>query len=347
MTSSTRVYQIDLFRFIAAMAVLCYHFLYRGFKAGNMSLLHFDEIGSYFKYGYLGVDFFFIISGFVIAFSIKHLSLPRFLQSRFQRLYPVYWLCLCATALITYYWGAPRYTVTGQQFLVNITMVQTLFGVEHVDGAYWSLYVEMKFYFLIAIFLLLNYIRKISIDYMVCFWLFVSSLRFIIGGTSLYTSLHHFFILDWSSYFIAGILFYRIYAVGPKVTYFALLSYCLFLSIHTSIGRINWLQRTFHEEFSSYVIAGAIIGFYLLMTLVALKRMQFINSPGLVRLGMLTYPLYLLHQHIGFIIFNKLHPYVDKYVLVSTVTLCMVGLAYLISYKIEPRLIRWIRRDSK
>ncbi|MDR2282730.1 MAG: acyltransferase [Sphingobacterium sp.] len=347
MTSSTRVYQIDLFRFIAAMAVLCYHFLYRGFKAGNMSLLRFDEIGSYFKYGYLGVDMFFIISGFVIAFSIKHLSLPRFLQSRFQRLYPVYWLCLCATAIVTYYFGAPRYAVTGSQFLVNTTMIQTLFDVDHVDGAYWSLYVEMKFYLLIVFFLMLNYIKKISLDYMVCVWLFLSSLRFIIGGTPFYTALHHFFILDWSSYFIAGILFYRIYAVGPRITYFALLACCLFLSIYTSIGRINWLQRTFHEEFSSYVIGGAIIGFYILMMLVALKKMQFVNNQRWVKLGMLTYPLYLLHQHIGFIIFNKLYPYMNKYVLVSLVTVCMVGLAYVISYKIEPKLLRWMRRDPK
>lgn len=347
MISPTRVYQIDLFRFLAAMAVVCYHFLYRGFKAGNMTLLRFDEIGSYFKYGYLGVDLFFIISGFVIAFSIKHLSLPRFLKSRFQRLYPVYWLCLILTTVVTYYFGAPRYTVTGGQFLANITMIQTLLGFDHIDGAYWSLYVEMKFYLLIALFLMVNYVRKISLDSMVCMWLLISSLRFVIGGTSVYTALHHFFILDWSSYFIAGILFYRIFSRGPKTVYFLLLAYCLFLSVYTSVGRINWLQRTFHEEFSSYVIGGTIIGFYMLMTLVALRKMESINNSKMVKIGMLTYPLYLLHQHIGFVVFNHLYPYINKYVLVGTVTLLLIGIAYMISDKIEPSVLRWIRGQGK
>jgi len=90
MSEPKRIYQIDLFRFIAAFAVVLYHYLYRGYAAGNMSLLRFDGVGEYFRYGYLGVDLFFIISGFVIAFSIKHLSLRKFFNSRFKRLYPIF-----------------------------------------------------------------------------------------------------------------------------------------------------------------------------------------------------------------------------------------------------------------
>jgi len=58
MTKQTRLYQIDLFRFIAAISVVFHHYLFRGYAADNMSILDFSEIGDYFKYGYLGVDFF-------------------------------------------------------------------------------------------------------------------------------------------------------------------------------------------------------------------------------------------------------------------------------------------------
>ena len=60
-----RLYQIDLFRFIAALMVVLFHYTFRGFIA-NSSILEFPVLGSLFKYGYLGVDLFFMISGFVI-----------------------------------------------------------------------------------------------------------------------------------------------------------------------------------------------------------------------------------------------------------------------------------------
>ena len=69
MKKINRIYQIDLFRFIAAVCVVLYHYLFRGWAADNMSDLSFNKIGHFFKYGYLGVNLFFIISGFVIILS--------------------------------------------------------------------------------------------------------------------------------------------------------------------------------------------------------------------------------------------------------------------------------------
>jgi len=344
MSESKRIYQIDLFRFIAASAVVLYHYLYRGYKGGNMSLLRFDEIGEYFKYGYLGVDLFFIISGFVIAFSIKHRSLPKFCYSRFKRLYPMYWICLIITFVISYFFGAPRYLVTFKQLLANFTMVQELFGQGNIDGAYWSLYVELKFYLIIAVFLIVNRFKQISLDYLVYFWLFLSSLRLFVRPSEIYDVIHHLFILDWSAYFIAGIVFCQIFLHGPALKHFIVLPWCLYLSIDGAIGRIHWLARTFHSDFSSYIIAATIVVFYMVMLLVSCKRLQRFNSRKFIKIGMLTYPLYLIHQHIGFIIFNQLHEYINKYVLVSAVTLLMLGIAYILSDWVEPRIMRFFKR---
>ncbi|OOG15767.1 hypothetical protein BWD42_24115 [Sphingobacterium sp. CZ-UAM] len=340
MAESKRIYQIDLFRFIAASAVVLYHYLYRGYKGGNMSLLRFDEIGEYFKYGYLGVDLFFIISGFVIAFSIKHRSLPKFCYSRFKRLYPMYWICLILTFVISYFFGAPRYLVTFKQLLANFTMVQELLGQGNIDGAYWSLYVELKFYLIIAIFLIINRFKQISLDYLVYFWLLLSALHLFVGPSAIYDAIHHFFILDWSTYFIAGIVFCQIFLQGPALKHFIVLPCCLYLSIDGAIGRIHWLARTFHSDFSPYIIAATIVVFYIVMLLVSCKRLQYLNSPKFVKIGMLTYPLYLIHQHIGFIIFNRFHEHVNKYVLVSAVTLLMLAVAYVLSDWVEPRMMR-------
>lgn len=344
MSQTKRIYQIDLFRFIAASAVLLYHYLYRGYKAGNMSLLRFDEIGEYFKYGYLGVDLFFIISGFVIAFSIKHRSLPKFCYSRFKRLYPMYWICLVITFVVTYFFGAPRYLVSFEQLLANLTMMQEFLGHGNIDGAYWSLYVELKFYLIIAVFLIINRFKQFSLDYLIYFWLLLSSLRLFVGPSTSYDTIHHFFILDWSAYFIAGMVFCQIFIHGPALKHLILLPWCLYLSIDGAIGRIHWLARTFHSDFSPYIIGGTIVVFYMLMLLVSCKKLQCLNSPKFNKIGMLTYPLYLIHQHIGFIVFNQLHGYLNKYVLVSAVTLSMLAVAYILSEWVEPRVMRLFKR---
>lgn len=343
MSQSKRIYQIDLFRFIAALAIVCYHYLYRGYKAGNMSLLRFDEISEYFKYGYLGVDLFFMISGFVIAFSIKHLSLSKFCYSRFKRLYPMYWICLMITAVVTYFFGYPRYQVTFKQLLANLTMAQELFKQGNVDGAYWSLFVELKFYLIISLYLIINKYRKLSLDYLIYFWLIVSSLRFFVGPSPVYDFLHELFIIDWSAYFIAGMVCCQLFLRGSAIRYYFALSWCLYLSIDGAIGRIHWLERTFHSQFSPYIIAVAILLFYLLLLLVSCKKLQVLNSPKLVKIGMLTYPLYLIHQHVGFIIFNQLHLYLNKYVLVFSVTALMLAVAYILNNKVEPRVAKFFK----
>ncbi|WP_146754803.1 acyltransferase family protein [Elizabethkingia anophelis] len=103
MNQTKRIYQIDLLRFIAAFSVVMFHYSYVAYKRNDISFLSFPEISQYSKYGYLGVYLFFIISGFVIAFSSRHLSLKKFLYSRFMRLYPMFWICMFITFVVSYF----------------------------------------------------------------------------------------------------------------------------------------------------------------------------------------------------------------------------------------------------
>ncbi|RZJ93005.1 MAG: acyltransferase, partial [Hymenobacter sp.] len=89
---STRYYEIDLLRFVAAAAVVLYHFAYRGYHADHLSPVDYPVLGQVCKYGYLGVELFFLISGYVILHSAQGKSLGQFFVSRVQRLYPAYWV---------------------------------------------------------------------------------------------------------------------------------------------------------------------------------------------------------------------------------------------------------------
>ncbi|MGS0525311.1 acyltransferase family protein [Zobellia nedashkovskayae] len=338
-----RIYQIDLFRFLAALAVVLYHYLFNGYSSG-MSYLNFNEIRSFFKYGYLGVDIFFIISGFVIALSIKHRSLVHFWISRISRLYPVYWISVLLTFTVMKLFGAPRYIVWFKQLLVNLTMFQNYIGVGSIDGVYWSLFVEMKFYiFVISSYLIVNKLKKIKLDYLVYSWLSLSIAYVYLNELFIFQVANNLFILEWSSYFIAGIVFYQIYESKLNLKYFIVLSISFLISTHHAILKSEELELYHNTTFSPFIIVGYLLLFYLLMLLVSSKKLNSINSTKLTKLGMLTYPLYLIHQNIGFIIFNNLVNYMNKYVLLISTIILMIFLSYILSNFYESRISNYLK----
>ena len=81
---SQRLVTLDYLRGIAALAVMCLH------MTEQIGAIH-QYPGKIFSYGYLGVDLFFVISGFVIFFTLNSKSSPgKFIIARFSRLFPTY-----------------------------------------------------------------------------------------------------------------------------------------------------------------------------------------------------------------------------------------------------------------
>src|SRR5688572_28370593 len=86
---SGRMPALDLLRFLAAAAVMLYHYGFRGSAGADRYLeFRFDALGPVCRYGYLGVPLFFMISGFVILMSAVGKSPREFVATRAARLYP-------------------------------------------------------------------------------------------------------------------------------------------------------------------------------------------------------------------------------------------------------------------
>ena len=154
-----RINEIDLLRFLAVMAVVIFHYAFRGYASDGMSIMPYP-LAPLAKYGYFGVHLFFLISGFVILMTASNGSLRQFFVSRFARLYPAFWACCTITFIATALIGAPRYTASIGQYLVNMTMMSDFLHVGSIDGVYWSLFVELRFYAFIAVLLMIGKIRK-------------------------------------------------------------------------------------------------------------------------------------------------------------------------------------------
>lgn len=337
-----RFYEIDLLRFLAALAVVLYHYAFRGVAEGGYSPVEYPIIGDYFKYGSYGVQLFFIISGFVILMTATKRGAAHFVISRITRLYPAFWVCVSLTALMIAWKGGALFQIDLIQYLLNLSMISGFAGVEMVDGVYWTLLVELKFYALIFVLLIIGQIQRI--EWFLAFWLAITAASFLLPLPKIITFI---FLTEWSAYFIAGALFYLIRQKGLNVFRGLMLWASFMLAILGNLQQLSALETMYNSNFSAYVTSILIAGFYIVFLLISFGKTQHLSSEKLVKLGVLTYPLYLIHQNIGFIIYHQLGDSVNRYVLLISLVLGMMLAAWLIHKFIEQPLGRWMNTGLK
>jgi peptidoglycan/LPS O-acetylase OafA/YrhL len=142
-------------------------------------------------------------------------------------------------------------------------------------------------------------------------------------------------------------LLYEIYQKRLIVLNSLILLGCLIISVYHAALRAELQTEHYHTYFSALVIGSVIVVSYVTMYLMAIGKLNRINSPALLKLGILTYPLYLVHQNIGFILFNNLGEYINKYLLFVLILALMLVMAYVINKLIEVPVSGFIRAKSK
>ena len=327
-----RFYEIDLFRFVAALSVVFYHYTFRGFAADNKSMLSYPELAPIFKYGYLGVDLFFMISGFVILLTALNRNFSGFVISRMTRLYPAFWAGVTFTSLLVLIIGGSKDEVSIYQYLANLSMISGYFGVKAIDGVYWTLLVEMKFYFLVGLLILFKQTGRIK-------YYFIAWLLYTAVYPFLEIPYIDFFLLpDWSFYFIAGAYFYLIRKDGVSLLDLLVIFLAYILSLKHAYVYMAVMEEHYSTEFSELVVSGIITLFYALMFSVSLRRTHLINKKIMLKFGVLTYPLYLIHQNAGYMLFNTFGNENNRYLMLGIVVLLMLLVSYTISRYIENRI---------
>jgi peptidoglycan/LPS O-acetylase OafA/YrhL len=325
-----RHYELDLLRFIAAIAVVVFHYTYRGYSADGLSTLRFDEFAPVSKYCSYGVNFFFMISGYVILLTAYFRDAKSFVISRMIRLYPAYWFALILTSFCILLMGQNIFHVTLVQFLCNLSMIQSVFKINDVDGVYWTLFVEIRFYLLIFIVLSIGQIKNIII-FLYC-WSIVSILNLFIALPVVFK---FFLILNYAPFFIAGSVFFLARIHGYNVAKILLLLTSITLCLFYTNQQLLETSEYYKTSFSPIIVTIIICFIFFIFILLSLRKLDFVNKPFMYLLGILTYPLYLVHQNIGYMIFNHTAGLLNRWViLVITVTL-MITVAYCISVFVE------------
>lgn len=292
MRSRQRFSELDALRGIAALSVVFFHYT----STFDTIFPHHEDLPISFPYGNLGVQLFFLISGFVILMTARKRFNPiDFLKARFIRLYPTYWVCLAITVFVIYSLTFTPLQRPLWEVAVNATMLQSFVGIRDFDGAYWSLARELVFYFLIAASL----------------WIFKGKLthRFIniftpvwaIGGLALICL-----------YKLTGVAALNILVSASVAQYAALFGLGMVLYIKRETGHLLPafyllvpLAVLAEGLMSDWIHGGLVLLIVLLFTwVVSVPAVKFLQNRWLVWFGAISYPLYLLHQNIGYAVIS-------------------------------------------
>lgn len=341
---SERANEIDLLRFIAAGAVLLFHYAFRGVAADGLSPMPVPELAMGARYGFLGVELFFMISGFVILMTASRDDLRSFIISRVARLYPAFWCCCTLSYMATMWLGRGAADIGFDGYLVNMTMFGGFLGVPAIDGSYWSLFVELRFYGFVALVLLAGQLHRVEV--LLVGWLLLS-----IALTWLPSwQLREWFITEHAAYFIAGAAFFRVWSLGPSTRRLVLIAASAALAVLQALQNIDSFDRHYRTTLEPLTVVAIVLLFFVALFLIASRRTGFFRKQNWLALGAITYPLYLLHHDLGFMIFRNFYlPYFSDMhhgamLLLGGTIVLMLCLALLVNRLVEQRLTPVFKR---
>lgn len=325
-----RLELLDYGRFFAATIVVLFHYTFNGIANGKISSIeHIPGLIEFTKYGYLGVELFFMVSGYVIFFSAKNRTADQFAVSRAIRLYPSYWFAVLFTATVALFWGGALMSVQTDQVIVNLTMISKLFGYTYVDGVYWTLMYELSFYFAVFVILIIGLQSRLEMIFILWPLLMLAAL--------LADQQQIPYLGSYYYYFAAGALFAIIKDNKPPMAYLSLLI-TFALCINFTAGKAASLSKSSGVEYSGIIIALIIISFYIFFFLLNSKKGESLSLPKSRLLGALTYPVYLIHAHFGYMFISQFANNQNKYVIYLLTIFIVLAVSYFMHMLIERKL---------
>ncbi len=340
-TKKERFYELDLFRFLAALFVVLHHYLFRGQAADGYSSVSFapwlETIGQYAT----GFNFFFMTSGFVLVMNAFKKTPQDFVVSRAQRLYPALWVCCTITFIASLFTQNPRFMVSPLDYLLNLTMFNGFIGVPFVDGAYWTMMISLKFNLLLLVMMLFKQTKRIHL--LSSLWLVYSGLE-ALGVNIPYIG--YFLLPSYAPFFVAGIATYLIRSDGHKPKHWLLLAASYPLALVYTVYDAQHKAAQYGVIYAYPVVLTMTTLFFLMFLLIALNKTTFLQVPFFVTLGAITYPLFLLHQNLGYMAFTYLP--INKYLLFFLLLIVMFAASYAVYRFVEKPFAKpfrsWLER---
>jgi peptidoglycan/LPS O-acetylase OafA/YrhL len=298
---------VDALRGIAALSVAAYHIDRYGPLPGAAAGVVPKFINSALHHGWVGVQMFFVISGFVIAYTLRGVritpsSLGNFALRRSLRLDPPYWvtmlfvigLCVLTTSLFDIENGLMDEAPTWDQVLAHLFYLQNILGYHNLSAGFWTLCIEVQFYLLFA--LLLGFAQRLTAH---CsdradgaHWLPLLLTYAPLAIASLFWFSHDQDNTDWVVHFFAFFFFgamawWTLEGRMPKPAFWAFAGAIL-------------IRQWIHGTFDMWVALATGLAIYAVISTGRSDR--WLRWRWLQRLGLISYSLYLIHYPVSWII---------------------------------------------
>lgn len=333
-----RIDYLDGHRGIAILLVIFYH----AFSRWTGLVPYTDTYAQFplFQFGFLGVQLFFLLSGFVILMTLeKCTTFKDFLYRRWLRLFPAMFICSIIIFLSAdFFFERPLGTISAKDLIPGLTFIEPeilseLIGtVKSIEGAFWSLYVEFKFYIISAFLYFLIGSKKLVVSLFMLFFFGTAitqlnqySDNILVHYLSLTSNILSFEYFGW---FAAGSSFYIFKKDGNKTWFYLGILMCVFSSLVTALTS---------NSLSTLLVILCISTFFY-CSLVSRDIQRLLSNKFLLFFGYVSYPLYLLHENMMIsltIKFSPLFPPSINYLLPMFAIAFIAIIAFIITKYIE------------
>lgn len=294
--------------------------------------------------GHLGVSLFFLISGFVIPFSLLHYSRVQFLLARFFRIWPTYFfgfmISLLALKISNYFYNV-SWTYSIEHIFYQVLLIRDLMWMPSIDGVSWTLEIEIKFYIISSLLFFVMYRKMKIISFLIS--IFLMALLAIYMGVyfnNISTRGYQIaYILQMDILFIIfmgiGVIFnfHHRKGISTKVLIFSTLMVFILFSI---VWKNSFLEISFFEGSINYGISLIVFSIFYFY------RYKINKNKVFDFFGNISYPLYVIHPLVGYTSMRIFLDYYPKYIYIAIIlalTLSIV-LSYMIHIIIEEKTNR-------
>ncbi|MGI3901070.1 MAG: acyltransferase family protein [Janthinobacterium lividum] len=359
-----QVVGLDVLRFAAALLVMFYHLGSMSWRvSGNPAAriidapLSLPRMLPLTSFGWVGVELFFVISGFVILYSSEGQSAAAFAKLRALRLLPCIWFsalaCACVAVIFSHepvYWTLAR-------LLMTLAVYPVPFWI---DNVYWTLNVEISFYLLVYVLIRQGNPARLEIvvTALGCF----SSVLWLLADTGLVPHLAYYLnkhvsrvlLFTQGGYFALGVIAFRVMRDGATMRRIAAAALCLVGAL-CEIRAGSTIDSVFLGVEDNPIIPQSVflVGMAIFATSLLLRAPLGAWLSGWRRpirlLGLSTYPLYLLHTTFGGLALHvALRVGLSDEAALAAAILFNLGLALFVASRVEPllrgRLRMWLDR---
>jgi peptidoglycan/LPS O-acetylase OafA/YrhL len=331
---SKQILGLDLLRAAAAILVLLFHYTFWNWYH-NPDLVSrwpasYRRMAPYTQAGWVGVDIFFVISGFIITYSIERIAPAEFIRHRITRLLPSALICSTLTAFSYLWLHTIPASIVAWLWIRSVTFWPFQ---PWIDGSYWTLPVEISFYFLV---LLCLSTRRTYLPLVMALLGITSTVWNFVLHQPRHVNL--VFLLVHGCFFAFGVFFYELTARGFTFPRLLMLAVCLPGCLAEVITGHGLVPAAFWSAGICFLIASVLLNDRAL-ALAGPKGAAIIR-----KIGLLTYPLYLVHDQAGNALIQWLHTTLKlNYGLALVLTIAaMTTLALLIVEYGEPPVKRAI-----